>query len=90
MAELEELEDVAAGLGEARLALGPEDGEAGDGEADEGLELGRPVGSTQEPIQLPPHLSSAPGGGGGDVTRSRAGGPTDGRREKGARERDCT
>lgn len=60
VAELEELEDVAAGLREARLALVLEDGEAGDGEVDEGLELGHPVGSPQEPIQPSSHLS-APG-----------------------------
>lgn len=37
VAELEELEDVRAGVGGADLALGLEDGEAGEGEVEEGL-----------------------------------------------------
>lgn len=40
VAELEELDDVGAGVGQEGLALGLEDGEAGEGEAEEGLELG--------------------------------------------------
>lgn len=61
MAELEELSDVAAGLGAPDLAVVAEDGEARHGEAKEGLELGYlPRGPSQQKVQLFSHLPLSP------------------------------
>lgn len=61
MAELEELDDVAARLVPPDLPAVAEDGEAGDGEAQEGLQLGRlPRCPPEKNVQLPSHLVACP------------------------------
>lgn len=55
VAELEELDDIAAGLGEADSALVLKNGEAGNGEVEGGLELGDPQPSSQQTIHFLPH-----------------------------------
>lgn len=57
MAESKELGDVAAGLGVPDPAAVVEDGEAGHGEAQEGLKLGcLPCVPSQQPVQFLSHL----------------------------------
>lgn len=53
----EEVEDVGAGGGAARLALELERGDPGDGEARRAFEFGRFGASTQQSVQFPAHAT---------------------------------